>query len=154
MSCNVVENKNKKCNMKPKNNNNSKSSHTIYKNLFDDNIVNELVLNDFEIKGKKIKMKNKKFKRGNGFVLFYAPWCSHCKIFKQEYENIALDYIQNFPFGAVNTENVAGGNDRLRHLAGVEGVPTLKYVDEKGFLHDFQSNINNDDIIYFINMNF
>lgn len=154
MSCNIVENTNKKCNMKTNKNKNN-SPHTIYKNLFDnENGVTELVLSDFDIKGKKIKMKNKKFSRGNGFVLFYAPWCSHCKNFKQEYENIALDYIQNFPFGAVNVENVRDGNDRLRHLAGIDGVPTLKYIDENGLLHDFQSNINNDDIIYFINMNF
>ena len=125
----------------------------IYKNLFENqNGVLELTFDDFLIHQNKLKMKNKQYKKNQGFILFYAPWCSHCKEFKKEYENLALDYLQVMPFGAVNIENVKDGNDKLRSIAKIESIPTLKMIGPDGYLVDFPSNITYDNIIYYMNI--
>ena len=125
---------------------------TFYQNLFHpDNGVHELVLKDFIYKNKKLYLKHKAFHH-KGFIMFYAPWCSHCKDFKKEYENIALDYIQNIPFGAVNVENAEDGNDQLRIYANVEGVPTLFNIHKDGYLEEYKSDINYDNLLYQVNM--
>ena len=140
------ENKNK--------NKNNRKNISLYRNLFNlENGVHELVFKDFQIKDSKIIIKNKMFRKNKSFVLFYAPWCSHCKNFKREYENLALDYIQITSFGSVNIENVKDGNDKLRIAANIEGIPTLKIVNHEGYLEDFNSAVNYDDLLYFINMN-
>ncbi len=136
------------------NHTNHNNTPTIYKDLFHiDNGVHELVYDDFIFKNNKLYIKNNFFKLHKGFVMFYAPWCSHCKQFKKEYENIALDYIQNMPFGAVNVENVAKKNDQLRILANVEGVPTLFMIHPDGYLQEYKSEINYDNLLYQVNMN-
>ncbi len=125
----------------------------IYKNLFDKQSgVIELIFDDFHISKNKLQIKNKQFKKNQGFILFYAPWCSHCKEFKKEYENLALDYLQVMPFGAVNIENVKDGNDKLRSIAQIESIPTLKIIQPDGYLADFPSNITYDNIIYYMNI--
>ena len=57
-----------------------------------------------------------------------------------------------FPFGAVNIENVPDGNDQLRIYAGVEGVPTLFTIHKDGFLQEYKSDINYDNLLYQVNM--
>jgi thiol-disulfide isomerase/thioredoxin len=152
MEC-LVKKNNKNNENKNKNNENKKNI-SLYRNLFNlENGVHELVLKDFQIKDSKIIIKNKVFRKNKSFVLFYAPWCSHCKNFKKEYENLALDYIQITSFGSVNIENVKDGNDKLRIAANIEGIPTLKIVNHDGYLEDFHSAVNYDDLLYFINMN-
>lgn len=131
---------------------NKKDGSNFYKNLFHiDNGVHELVYDDFIFKHNKLFIQNKSFPN-KGFVMFYAPWCSHCKSFKKEYENIALDYIQNIPFGAVNVDNVADKNDQLRILAKVDGVPTLFIIHSDGYLQEYKSDINYDNLLYQVNM--
>jgi len=134
--------------------NNNKENHFLYKNLFHiDNGVHELVMKDFIYKNKKLYIQHKGFREKKGFILFYAPWCSHCKSFKKEYENIALDYIQNIPFGAVNVDNVIDKNDQLRIYADVSGVPTLFMIHKDGYLEEYKSDINYDNLLYQVNMN-
>jgi thiol-disulfide isomerase/thioredoxin len=126
----------------------------LYRNLFNkDNGVHELTLKDFYVDKKKLYLKNKNFVKNKGFVLFYAPWCSHCKKFKSDYENLALDYIQLYPFGAVNTENVKDENDKLRVFADVDKIPKLKVINKDGYLENFDSNLSYNDLLYYLNMN-
>lgn len=146
--CKVIERKDPTCKIENK----SKPS-IIYQNLFmKENGVQELVFKDFHIQNKRITVKNKNFQH-RGFILFYAPWCSHCKKFQQEYENLSREYFQLFPFGAVNVENSKDGNDRLRLFANVVNIPTLMIIQKDGSLEKFNGRISYDDLMYYIQMN-
>ncbi len=155
--CKIKKGEEEECSLVKLNNEENskiKFSISLYKNLFnEDNGVHELEFKDFKIENNKIFLNNMFFEKKKGFILFYAPWCSHCKEFKKEYEDLAIDYIQFFPFGSVNVENVKGENDKLRAIAQIESVPQLKFINEGGYLENFQSQYSYDDLLYFINMN-
>lgn len=72
-------------------------------------------------------------------VLFYAPWCGHCKSMKPEYERLRKKYMK------VPDKNVVMINcddhKEFASKAGIQGFPTLrlyqnpkddKYVDYEG----------------------
>ncbi len=72
-------------------------------------------------------------------VLFYAPWCGHCKTMKPEYERLREKYRKN-PNKNVVMINCDDHKD-FASKAGVQGFPTLrlyknpkddKYVDYEG----------------------
>jgi len=58
-------------------------------------------------------------------VLFYAPWCGHCKTMKPEYEQLRQKYMKN------PNKNVAMINcddhKEFASKAGIQGFPTLRY---------------------------
>ena len=56
-------------------------------------------------------------------ILFYAPWCGHCKQFHPQYLTFAKGVKDVIRVGAINA-------DQHRELAGqfgIEGFPTIKY---------------------------
>jgi protein disulfide-isomerase-like protein len=72
-------------------------------------------------------------------VLFYAPWCGHCKTMKPEYEQLRKKYMKN-PNKNVVMIN-CDDHKEVASKAGVQGFPTLrlyknpkddKYVDYEG----------------------
>lgn len=145
--------KNNQCKLND-NKNTNKFTIKLYKNLFhSDKGVHELVYKDFDIQDKKIFLNNSFFSNNKGFILFYAPWCKHCKIFKKEYEELASDYIQMFPFGSINIENIKDGNDKLKVMAKIDSVPQLMVVTKNGFIQRYDSTYDYDDLLYYINVN-
>jgi len=72
-------------------------------------------------------------------VLFYAPWCGHCKSMKPEYEQLRKKYmkIPNKNVVMINCDD----HKEFASKAGVQGFPTLrlyknpkddKYIDYEG----------------------
>ena len=56
-------------------------------------------------------------------VLFYAPWCGHCKAFSPEYEKAAKALKGIFKIGAIDA-------DKERSIGGkynIQGFPTVKF---------------------------
>ena len=58
-------------------------------------------------------------------VLFYAPWCGHCKTIKPEYEQLREKYMKN-PNKKVAMINCDDHKD-FASKAGIQGFPTLRY---------------------------
>ena len=56
-------------------------------------------------------------------ILFYAPWCGHCKAFSPEYEKAAKALKGIFKIGAIDAdkERTIGGK------YGIQGFPTVKF---------------------------
>jgi len=72
-------------------------------------------------------------------VLFYAPWCGHCKTMKPDYEKLRKKYMKN-PNKNVVMIN-CDDHKEFASKAGVQGFPTIrlyknpkddKYVDYDG----------------------
>jgi protein disulfide-isomerase-like protein len=58
-------------------------------------------------------------------VLFYAPWCGHCKTMKPAYEQLQLKYRNN-PNRSVAMINCDDHKD-FASKAGIQGFPTVRY---------------------------
>jgi len=59
-------------------------------------------------------------------VMFYAPWCGHCKKLKPEFEKAAKDLASNDPPVALaKVDCTEGGKDTCNRFE-VRGYPTLK----------------------------
>ncbi|RNF11207.1 thioredoxin [Trypanosoma rangeli] len=63
------------------------------------------------------------------YILFYAPWCGHCRKIHPEWEKFAQAVQGTIRVGAINADE----HSQLGHQFGVRGFPTIKYwnVGEK-----------------------
>jgi len=81
-------------------------------------------------------------------VMFYAPWCGHCKAFKPEYERIATALKEKeIPCGRIDGD----AEGEISNEVGIEGFPTIMvYVDGKPVKYDGPR--TKDGVLNFIEM--
>jgi protein disulfide-isomerase A1 len=119
-------------------------------NLYNKNIgVTELTINDFTINTNKITLNHKLFNGKQGLIIFYAPWCAHCREIVPLWSYLGLSYSDNFVIAAVNCENKVnqGINDKLN----IKRIfPTIKFVNSDKLLVKYKGTYNKEDLIYFI----
>jgi len=108
--------------------------------------VSELTSKDYKISGSQVTITNKLFKNKNGLIMVYAPWCPHCVSMVEPLLHLANE-LKNYLFkiGAINSENEL--NKEVVASLGVNGFPTLYYVNTKGKMKEIRSNGRSNDAL-------
>jgi len=110
--------------------------------------VVELGYNDFKVNGGSININNSNFKNKLGLVKFYAPWCPHCTNMVESMSFLS-DQLKDhgFTVAAVNCDDTTRKNDKLAQAIGLEGFPSLYFVNGRGELKDYQGGRELPDLL-------
>lgn len=68
-------------------------------------------------------------------VMFYAPWCGHCKRLKPEYEK-AAEKLKKIKSTAIMAALDATKETKTAKKFNVNGYPTMKYFENGDFQYD------------------
>ncbi|XP_023938732.2 protein disulfide-isomerase A5 [Bicyclus anynana] len=88
-------------------------------------------------------------KADHALVVFYAPWCGHCKRIKPEFEKAAAK-IKEQKINALLAAVDATKEPELASRFGVKGYPTLKYFQKGEYKYDAGHARQEQQIIDFI----
>ncbi|RZC35474.1 Thioredoxin domain containing protein [Asbolus verrucosus] len=100
----------------------------LYLCLAEKDYVLELNDNDFD---KEIAQ------HGIAVVMFYAPWCGHCKKLKPEYEKAAEEMNRNDPSVAFIKIDCTEAGKETCSKYNIESYPTLKIFQSGEFSQDY-----------------
>ena len=82
-------------------------------------------------------------------VMFYAPWCGHCKNMKPAYALAAND-VTSFVPGSYIAAVDATAATQLSKRFELRGFPTLKFFENGQFKFDYNGGRNKDDFVEFL----
>ncbi|XP_041987353.1 protein disulfide-isomerase A5 [Aricia agestis] len=88
-------------------------------------------------------------KAEHALVVFYAPWCGHCKRIKPEFEKAATK-IKNEKINGILAAVDATKEPDLAARFGVKGYPTLKYFSNGEYKYDAGHARQEEQIVNFI----
>ena len=80
-------------------------------------------------------------------ILFYAPWCGHCKAFHPEFEKVAKATKGVFKIGAVNCENEKDIAKKYK----IDGYPTVLFFgDDKNKTEEYEGDRKAENVIDYL----
>ena len=80
-------------------------------------------------------------------ILFYAPWCGHCKAFHPQFEKLAKSTKGLFKIGAVNCEEERDLASKYK----IDGFPTVLFFGEdKTKTEEYEGNRKADKIVDYL----
>ena len=80
-------------------------------------------------------------------ILFYAPWCGHCKAFHPEFEKVSKATKGLFKIGAVNCEDEKDIAQKYK----IDGYPTVLFFgDDKTKTEEYEGNRKADKVIEYL----
>jgi len=87
-------------------------------------------------------------RRTHTLVMFYAPWCGHCKAFKPAYTEAAEELAKNTKVRVAAIDCTSNQDTCSQY--GVEGYPTIKYFFAGKELENYQGGRTKDAVIDFL----
>ncbi|XP_014671849.1 PREDICTED: protein disulfide-isomerase A5-like [Priapulus caudatus] len=87
-------------------------------------------------------------RKKHALVMFYAPWCGHCKKAKPEFQTAAAKFAENprVAFAAVDCTV----NTETCKEYGVTGYPTMKYFSYYKTVQDYMGGREEKDFVLFM----
>ncbi len=130
-----------------------KRKKNYYNDIYgNDDFVIELKKKDFNIKNNKLKIKNKDFNDNKSLIIFYAPWCAHCRNIYSDVRELSISNLYKFKIGAVNINDINNKNYLLSDILQIKSIPCV-YVIKNKELIKFNKEINYENLFYYISMN-
>ncbi|XP_042192285.1 protein disulfide-isomerase A5 [Callorhinchus milii] len=103
--------------------------------------VNHLGVEDF-----KEFLKKKK----HALVMFYAPWCPHCKNAVPYFTAAAEHFKEERKIAYAAVDCTRGQNNELCKVEGVEGYPTISYYNYGKFTEKYSGERGGDGFIEYM----
>jgi len=119
-------------------------------NIFEGESVKELVKKDFKIDKKKVYLKQGLTEGLNGILVIYAPWCDHCQLTKEMWQNIARLFKYKFKIYALNTYNFRDNNQDMTLPLDITIYPAYKFVRKNGEVLNYDAESSEPEVMKFI----
>jgi protein disulfide-isomerase-like protein len=100
-------------------------------------LLNDNTFDDFINKKQKV------------LVMFYAPWCGHCKTMKPAYAEAAGELSKILPNDFLAAVD-ATKSPELSKRFDLNGFPTLKFFVNGKFMYDYKGGRSKDELVSFI----
>ncbi|XP_071054309.1 protein disulfide-isomerase A3-like [Onthophagus taurus] len=83
-------------------------------------------------------------------VMFYAPWCGHCKQLKPQYEKAAQELSTHDPAIVLAKVDCTSDGEIICKELSIGGFPTLKLYKFGTFIEDYDGRRNVEDLVLYM----